>query len=35
MVIDEEARDKTTGANHARVLEQRDAKAVQRQKKKK
>jgi hypothetical protein len=35
MAIDEEARDKTLRANHARVLEQRDVKAVQRQKKKK
>jgi hypothetical protein len=35
MVIDEEAKDKTTRANHARVARQRDVKAVQRQKKKK
>jgi len=35
MVIDEEAREKTPRANHARVARQRDVKAVQRQKKKK
>jgi len=34
MVIDEEARDKSPRAYHARVAGQRDAKAVQRQKKK-
>ncbi len=34
-VSDERARDKTPGANHARVARQRDVKAVQRQKKKK
>jgi len=35
MVIDEEAGDKIPRANHARVLEQSDDKAVQRQGKKK
>jgi hypothetical protein len=35
MVIDEGAGDKNPTAIHARILEQRDAKAVQRQQKKK
>ncbi len=34
MVIDEEAKDKTPRANHARVATQRDVKAVHRRRRK-